>query len=163
MVKPQRFLITGANGFVGRSFLDFVLKLPESDKPYEIATVTRYGLDTEVIRDFSNTNIHLLDLKANLLHKWEIDYEPTIVFNFAADGSKNAYTVEAAKNYEQIVVNLLTWSRNKKDFSLFQTSSGACSGQGLQKTGGTTENSKNYFIQSRIRVEHILKEAASSG
>ena len=161
MPSEEKFLITGANGFVGRSLLDHLLTLPDNYRPSEVATVTRSGLEQEVHKKYSLSGIKLKSFEANLLDKWDFSYEPTHVFNFAADGSNNAYSVEAANGFRKLGMNLITWCSKIDNVSVFHTSSGACFGRFPLASPAGHENKKFHFIESRIEVESMLREMAN--
>jgi nucleoside-diphosphate-sugar epimerase len=151
-------LITGSNGFVGRSIIDQIAKLEPQYLPHEILLVTRQGLNFDLPTNlFPITAILHQDLTQN----WKFDKEVSHIINLAADGSKSPYSDTASNTFTSIVANLVSWvSRFQKSPRIFHASSGACSGfRPIDETLSPT-NPKSSFVQNRLQAEYTLIKAS---
>ena len=152
-------LITGSNGFVGRSVVEYLGKLNNSLLPREIILVTRNGLTYKIpasISPFSRV------IEQDLLDDWQFDAKPTHIINLAADGSRSPYSQESNDSYVLLNRNLVDWvSRQEKQVKIFHASTGACFGYKPLTPGSESVDSKKNFIQARIKVEDILLESSS--
>jgi nucleoside-diphosphate-sugar epimerase len=151
-------LITGANGFVGRSIVDQIAKLEPQYLPHEILLVTRQGLSFDLPANlFPRTMILSHDLTQN----WKFDKEVSHVINLAADGSRSSYSDTANKTFTSIVTNLITWvSTFQKSPRIFHASSGACSGFKPIDKMISPNNPKSSFAQNRLQAEISLIKAS---
>ena len=149
----KNLLITGSNGFVGQSFLNYLEKVSAEYLPEKIILVNR----NEVI-PISNTlrnRTDIISIKADLSQKWDFKVDVSHVLNFAGDGSGNAYTDRAAKSFIKICKNLASWAASSKPKVIVHASSGACF-----YSGSKNENflSKANLIFSRLEGEKILAQ-----
>ena len=151
MNTVKNLLITGSNGFVGQSFLNYLEKVSADYLPEKIILVNR----SEVV-PISNTirnRIEIISIKADLSQKWEFKVDASHVLNLAGDGSGNAYTDRAAQSFIKICENLAAWAASSKPKVIVHASSGACF-----YSGSKNENflSKANLIFSRLEGEKIL-------
>lgn len=155
----QSLLITGSNGFVGKSIVEFLGKLDRSLLPKELILVTRQGLAYEIPENlFPCTRV----IEQNLLIDWEFEAKPSHIVNLAADGSKSPYSKESSDSYVLLNRNLVNWiSKQENATRIFHASSGACFGHKPLTTGTQSSNAKELFSEARIKVEEILKEISS--
>lgn len=155
----ESLLITGTNGFVGRSIIDQIAKVDSHLLPREILLVTRRGLDFELpikIKAISKVLNH------DLTQKWHFDKEVSHIINLAADGSKSSYSTTANNTFKSIVTNLISWvSTFQKSPRIFHASSGACSGIKPLRESSAYLNPKSSFAQNRLDAELALKKASS--
>jgi nucleoside-diphosphate-sugar epimerase len=147
----KNLLITGSNGFVGQSFLNYLEKVSAEYLPEKIILVNR----NEVV-PISNTirnRTDIISIKADLSQKWEFKVDASHVLNLAGDGSGNAYTDRAAQSFIKICENLASWAASSKPKVIVHASSGACF-----YSGSKNENflSKANLIFSRLEGEKIL-------
>jgi len=124
--RIQALLITGSNGFVGHSFLKFLETLPVSDLPQQICLVSR----TEKFPDVRSLELKtkVLFVTSDLEKPWEFTFPATHIAHFAADGSKAAYSIDAAQKFLSITRNLENWIVALNCPTIFLASSGACFG-----------------------------------
>ena len=151
MNTVKGLLITGSNGFIGQSFLNYLEKISAEYLPEKIILVNR----NEVL-PISNTirnRTHIVSIKADLSKKWEFKVDASHVLNLAGDGSGNAYTDRAAQSFIHICKNLADWASSSKPKVIVHASSGACF-----YSGSKNENflSKANLIFSRLEGEKIL-------
>jgi nucleoside-diphosphate-sugar epimerase len=149
----KNLLITGSNGFVGQSFLNYLEKVSVEYLPEKIILVNR----NEVV-PISNTmrnRTDIISIKADLSQKWEFKVDVSHVLNLAGDGSGNAYTDRAAQSFIKICENLAAWAVFSKPKVIVHASSGACF-----YSGSKNENflSKANLIFSRLEGEKILAQ-----
>ena len=149
-------LITGSNGFVGRSLVEYLGKLGKTLLPKEIILVTRNGLAYKVPKQlFPITRI----VQQDLLTDWQFQAKPSHIVNLAADGSRSPYSQESSDSYVLLNRNLVNWiSRQEKDVKVFHASSGACYGYKPLIPGNESVYAKKTFVQARLEVEDILLE-----
>jgi nucleoside-diphosphate-sugar epimerase len=147
-------LITGSNGFVGRSVVEYLGKMDKSLLPREIILVTRKGLTFEIPESlFSISRI----IKQDLLTEWQFESKPSHIINLAADGSRSPYSQESNDSYELLNRNFLDWiSRQEREMKIFHASSGACYGYKPLVPGSESVDTKRIFTQARIKVEDNL-------
>ena len=119
-------LITGSNGFVGRSIVEFLGKLDKTLLPREIILLTRNGLTYKIPeRLLPLSRIIEHDLQTN----WQFDANSTHIINLAADGSRAPYSRESSDSYVQLNKNLVDWiSKQQREMKIFHASTGACFG-----------------------------------
>ena len=161
MNSQDSLLITGAFGFVGKSYLDWLIEQPREQIPKKIALVSqrKQTIDTR----FSEIGIQVINIQANLTKDWKFEFEPSHVLNLAADGSKNAYTEEAGSRYFLLNKILIKWLEQKSVETLFHASSGACNYGSNDSSLGTFSrlNLKlTNFVEHRLRVESEIIENA---
>jgi len=157
--EVDSLLITGANGFVGRSIIDQIAKLDPQHLPNELLLATRKGLDFDL-----PTNLMPITMVLNqdLTQKWKFDKEVSHIINLAAKGSGSPYSDKANENFTSIVSNLISWvSTFKKSLRIFHASSGACSGFKPINLVSKTVNTKSSFAQNRLQAEESLIKASS--
>ena len=155
----ESLLITGTNGFVGRSIIDQISKVDSQQLPNELLLVTREGLDFELPLNLRGVTT-VLD--QDLTQKWKFDKRVSHVINLAADGSKYPYSTAANDTFTSIVTNLVRWiSTFQKSPRIFHASSGACSGFRPIRNSSEASNTKSSFSQNRLEAELILKKASS--
>ena len=171
----QSLIITGSNGFVGKSFLQYLETLPKDDLPLRICLVSRDGKFPKI------TNLELkaraIFVTADLEQPWEIPFSASHVAHFAADGSATAYSPLSSEKFLRITKNLEKWIKGLDCPTLFFASSGACFGhvplkkQELTHTPGAdglfsrnrSEEEKALLVQSRLQAEESLFTLESSG
>lgn len=155
----ESLLITGANGFVGRSIIDQIAKVDSHLLPREIFLVTRRGLTFELP---IKLNVITKVLNHDLTQKWHFDKEVSHIINLAADGSKSCYSATANDTFNSIVTNLVLWvSTFRKSPRIFHASSGVCSGIRSLSELSASFNPKSSFAQNRLDAELALKRASS--
>ena len=151
MNTVKNLLITGSNGFVGQSFLNYLENVSAEYLPEKIILVNR----NEVV-PISNTirnRTDIISITADLSQKWEFKVDASHILNLAGDGSGNAYTDRAAQSFIKICENLASWAASSKPKVIVHASSGACF-----YSGSKNENflSKANLIFSRLEGEKIL-------
>ena len=171
----KSLLVTGSNGFVGRSFLDYLSTLPIEDRPRNLGLVSR-NVPPEISTDLA-AHTSIIHINADLMKPWQFDYPATHIVHLAADGSSNAYSVEAADKFVVMTDHLAIWSNGLDSPAVFHASSGACFGympfdsnaseikveSGLSKGASVLAEKKRVFVESRLKAEHTLKMAAARG
>ena len=155
----ESLLITGTNGFVGRSIIDQIAKLDTHKLPCELLLVTRRGLDFELpARLKPITTV----LNQDLTQKWKFHREVSHIINLAADGSRSPYSDTANITFSSIVTNLVSWvSSFQKPMRVFHASSGACTGYVPLSNSSGTPNPKFSFAQNRLEAELAIKKASN--
>ena len=175
MHQIEALLITGSNGFVGRSFLKYLETLPSDYLPLKVCVVSRGGKFPEIKSLELKTEV--LFVAADLEQPWKFSFPATHIAHFAADGSVNAYSTDAAEKFLRIIRNLEKWSVGLNCPTIFLASSGACfgyvplnsgvyiSGRGTNNfsSGMKTSGKKAQLIQSRIQAEESLLLLESLG
>jgi nucleoside-diphosphate-sugar epimerase len=175
MNQIEALLITGSNGFVGRSFLNYLETLPAGDLPLKICLVSRTGKFPEIISLHLKTEVFFVT--SDLEQPWEFSFPATHIAHFAADGSTNAYSMDASQKFLRIIRNLENWIVALNCPTIFLASSGACfgyvplSGEVYTPDGETNNFStkekipgnKAHLIQSRIQAEDSLLLLESLG
>ena len=152
--EVESLLITGVNGFVGRSILERLALLEPLDLPGEIVLVTRAGIDFELPVNLSAITTVALQ---NLTSPWTLDFENSHIINLAADGSKSPYSEKASNDFRLIGRNLSDWLKSREGQPrVFHASSGACFAYKSLNLQDPLEGSKAEFISSRIDVENLL-------
>ena len=159
--EVESLLITGANGFVGRSVVEKISELATTNLPKQIIVLTRNGINYEIPESISGK---IKFTTHDLTKPWLFDLKPTHIINLAADGSRHPYSEEANTIFTTIGRNLVEWvnSIGIKP-RIFHASSGACFGYNPLNPSQTTSNSKLTFINSRIKVENLLMSTSESG
>jgi len=175
MNQIEALLITGSNGFVGRSFLNFLETLPTGDLPLQICLVSRTGKFPEIRSLHLKTEVFFVT--SDLEQPWEFSFPATHIAHFAADGSTNAYSMEASQKFLRIIGNLEDWIVALNCPTIFLASSGACFGyvplnsdanlsvRGINdfSRGIEISDKKAPLIQSRIQAEDSLLLLESLG
>jgi len=150
----ESLLITGSNGFVGRSIVEYLGNLNNSLLPKEVTLVTRQGLTYEIPESLIP---HTKVIEQDLLVDWQFEAEPSHIVNLAADGSKSPYSKESSDSYVRLNQNLVNWvSKKEKAIRIFHASSGACFGHKPLTPGIQPSNAKETFTEARIKVEENL-------
>ena len=102
----ESLLITGSNGFVGRSIVEYLGNLNSPLLPKEVTLVTRQGLAYELPENLIPcTRV----IEQDLLFDWQFEAEPSHIVNLAADGSKSPYSKESSDSYVLLNQNLVKW------------------------------------------------------
>lgn len=155
----ESLLITGANGFVGRSLLGQMSKLAPSNFPKKIVLVSRSGLNFELPKNLEACSTLF---EQDLTSEWVFQERVSHLINLAADGSQDPYSDEANQTFLSIVQNLISWiSKMESKPRVFHASSGACYGRvPLEENEATTTHVKSDFALVRIQAENLLKKAA---
>lgn len=154
----ESLLITGTNGFVGRSIIDQIAKVDVQELPHELLLITREGLDFDL-----PTNLIPITtvLNHDLTKKWNFNKEVSHIINLAADGSKDPYSISANNTFTSIVTNLVSWvSTFQKSLRIFHASSGACSEFRPLTNSSDQFNPKSSFKQNRLDAELALNRAS---
>jgi nucleoside-diphosphate-sugar epimerase len=153
MQAHQSLLITGPNGFVGQSYLQYLNSLPADKIPGSICLVTRTGHANWLYELKNKTNISVL--KCDLENTWKFKFKATHIAHFAADGSEYAYSKDASIKFNRIVGNLMDWTRDLNKPVIFFASSGACYSQNDER--------KIELIRSRLLAEKNLQNLHEEG
>ena len=158
--EVESLLITGANGFVGRSVVEKLSELESTNLPKEIILLTRNGVDFEIPKNLAEITVIK---QRDLTKPWNLDSNCTHIINLAADGSRSPYSDEANDTFRSIGKNLLEFIRSNTRISkVFHASSGACFGYRPLSQEQDPDNLKAGFIRSRTEVEDMLIDASSS-
>jgi nucleoside-diphosphate-sugar epimerase len=155
MDASDSLLITGSSGFVGLSFLDYLASLPSSARPARIGLLSRSG-DVPVPEILSSTS-EITMIRADLRAPWNFDFQATKILHLAADGSSNAYSVDAGKGFVEIVENFRDWVEKYPKPMVFHASSGACYGHFDLNGRAGTNSPKSTFIEHRLLGEEIMR------
>lgn len=151
--------ITGANGFVGRSIVEYIGTLPLRNLPKRLTLITRHGLNFELpanLVELSKT------ISQDLTLPWIFSRDITHFLNLAADGSRNPYSEVASTQFVNISKNLVNWLKDSNSsMKVFHASSGACFGVQPVNKNHPPANNKQNFIESRIDAENYLIENSS--
>jgi nucleoside-diphosphate-sugar epimerase len=156
--QADSILITGAFGFVGKTFLDYLLSLPAELQPERVGLVThsKRVLTSEMLR----SKIEFQIIEANLSEEIKLNFDSSLLVNLAADGSAHSYTKEANLLYERINLNLINWARKNRVLSVLHVSSGA--GTALKQLENTNaSNLKREFASTRLKIEKEWQEYSS--
>ncbi len=149
-------LITGSNGFVGRSVVEYLGRLDKSCLPGEVILVTRNELTYKIPESLLPLS---RIIEQDLLSDWNFAASPTHIINLAADGSRSPYSQESSDSYVLLNRNLVNWiSQQEKKMKIFHASTGACFGYKPLLPGTESLSSKKIFIEGRIKVEDNLRE-----
>jgi nucleoside-diphosphate-sugar epimerase len=152
----ESILIKGSNGFVGRSIIEYLGKLTESELPMEVILLTREGLTYEIPE---NLCARVKIIKQDLLTDWRFDAQPSHIINLAADGARAPYSKQSADSFILLNRNLVNWvSRQKINPKIFHASSGACFGYKPLTPQIKSNEIKKIFAEGRIKVEEMLLE-----
>jgi nucleoside-diphosphate-sugar epimerase len=156
--RIENLAITGANGFVGRSIVEYIATLPTVCLPKKMTLVTRNGTNYSIEQKlFERTEFHSQDLS----QPWNLPEKLTHLINLAADGTKEPYSDEACSQFATISENLVKWIRQSNSkVAVFHASSGACFGYRPIDANSRHNNPKETFIRNRIKVEEFLTENA---
>lgn len=154
----ESLLITGTNGFVGRSVVNQISKLDKIYLPKRIALVTRSGINF-VLPENLLPIITLIE--QDLSAEWEFRYDVSHVINLAADGSNSPYSEEANQTFTKITQNLVSWvSLTDMPPMVFHASSGACYGRVPLEGRNSELHVKSSFAKNRIQAEDLLKSSS---
>ena len=160
----ESLLITGANGFVGLSLLDYLVALPNSQRPRLVAIVARREFPQ--IREFIEQGLNIKLFLADLTEPWTFDRDFSHVIQLAADGSSSAYSDEASFAFVKISQQLINWCElSSQPPFVFHASSGACFGYQSLDSGQLINSiwNKEQFVAGRLQVEQMLKNAEDNG
>jgi len=156
MEQIESLLITGSNGFVGQSFLDYLISLPDQNMPKELYLANRSPIVDRQTKLLNNTKIHRIEV--DLVEPWKFDFKVSHILNLAADGSKSSYSSESSRNFIKIGENLCNWIKRSRPKVLVHASSGACFGLKPIKLNKDGFQNKSEFIESRLQIEeHITR------
>jgi nucleoside-diphosphate-sugar epimerase len=107
----ESILITGSNGFVGRSIIEYLGRLSESELPMEVILLTREGLTYEIPEKLcARARI----IKQDLLTDWEFNAQPSHIINLAADGARAPYSKQSTDSFILLNRNLVNWVSRQK-------------------------------------------------
>ena len=154
MEPIDSLLITGSNGFVGQSFLDYLSSLPVQNRPKELYLANRRPLVDRKVNQFGDTKIH--QIQADLELPWNFDFRVSHVLNLAADGSSTSYSIESASSFTKIGKNLAQWVKLINPKVLVHASSGACFGLKPIAGNSNVSQDKSKFISSRLQSEEFI-------
>lgn len=164
MTRIRSLLVTGSNGFVGSSFIEYLSKLSFDVRPESLGLVTR-NLTPRIPNGLAD-HTKITIFQADLMKPWDFEYPATHIVHFAADGSSSAYSSEAAKRFSLMAENLASWSSGLATPMVFLASSGACFGTTKveQEVGDLAAfEKKAVFVQSRLTAERSLVEFHTEG
>jgi nucleoside-diphosphate-sugar epimerase len=154
----ESLLITGTNGFVGRSVINQISKNIPEFLPKNISLVTRNGINFRLPESLES---RITIINQDLATKWTFAGGFTHVINLAADGSTSPYSIEANQTFTNIVDNLIEWiSESQNNSKVFHASSGACYGRLPIDSTSSENHTKTSFAQNRIDSEDRLIAAA---
>ena len=157
--KLDSLLVTGANGFVGKSIVQFLGQIDEPRIPNEITLVTRRGL-TYGVPEALVSRVRVIE--QDLLSDWQFEVRASHIINLAADGSHSPYSQESSDSYVLLNKNLIEWvGRQEQSLEIFHASSGACFGYKPIDSSTPSTDSKSIFTMGRLKVEQSLKEFCS--
>ena len=159
MEQIDSLLITGSNGFVGQSFLDYLSNLPAQNMPKELYLANRGPILERTLNHLANTKIH--QIQADLEKPWKFDFKVSHILNLAADGSKSSYTIESAQSFTKIGENLSNWIKLSKPKVLVHASSGACFGIKPINRNNDASQDKSEFVKSRLQSEEYITNISS--
>ena len=162
MNRSDTLVITGSNGFVGQSLIQYIDKLTPDLVPEKIVTINR---NKNVIEHSSlKSKIEFEDIQFDLCKPWDFEIANARVINLAADGSENSYTDMASERFFMISENLSNWAIRNKPKSVFHASSGACYGIVPLRIPSIDEpfstkpiSKKDSFIRARLQSEKLLQ------
>ena len=165
VIAGKKLMITGAFGFVGQSFIDWLIKQPPELHPSKLILVTNSQKNlNNVIREI-NSEILLSDLG----QPWNFDFDCDYLINLAADGSANAYSSEASELFLRISNHMISWLQKKESVRFFHASSGACEGIKFNNSQIIPEDLKKLFeskkqslIDSRLNAEDAILQKLST-
>lgn len=151
-------LITGSNGFVGRSIVDQIANNDSHQLPNELFLVTRHGIDFDLPPNIAPiTKV----ISHDLTKEWTFNLEVSHIINLAADGSPSSYSTTANEIFTSIVGNLISWTTTLHSAPrIFHASSGVCSGFKPLDNQNFSSNVKSIFAENRLRAESALKKAS---
>jgi nucleoside-diphosphate-sugar epimerase len=150
--------ITGANGFVGRSVVEFLGTLAPENLPNQITLITRHGLNFQLPKNLIEISKSSLQ---DLTLPWQIPGDVSQLLNLAADGSKDPYSEGACVQFETISRNLVDWvQKSETPKKIFHASSGACFGQYPIDPNNPPTDSKVLFKKNRVEVEEYLIDSS---
>lgn len=172
MPRIESLLITGCNGFVGKSILDYLITLPPDERPKRLGLVSRNEIPKMPKNLLESTKIS--NIQADLAKPWIFNFSASHIIHLAADGSPTSYSTESGMNFMQIVKNLCAWLGTQEFPIVFHASSGAAFGHvpllkshlEKRRTRLGFESkiiSKASFIQFRKDAENELLRVAQSG
>jgi nucleoside-diphosphate-sugar epimerase len=146
--------ITGANGFVGRSIVEYIGNLPMENLPNRITLITRQGLNFDLPTSLVGLTV---SIEQDLTKPWNLSGDISHLLNLAADGSNDPYSDLAAVQFATISRNLVEWIKSAGNFKrVFHASSGACFGVRPVDISNPPEDKKGKFVKSRIETENYL-------
>ena len=164
MSTIENLVITGSNGFVGRSLLDYIACLSLEEQPRSIITLNRTDQRKEIKSRYPKLNIEYRI--TDLARPWSFRVPNSHLINLAADGSANSYNESATELFNTIGAHCAEWIRDNKPIKVFHASSGVCNGiiklanSELDITNVGTLVPKETFIKSRLTVENALSRLA---
>ena len=117
-------LITGANGFVGRSVYEKISSLDSTKLPEEIILLTRNGVDFEIPNNLADVTV----IKQRELTKpWNLDLNCTHIINLAADGSRAPYSISFPSPINSNPFFWKLWNRSTAMLVLERVNNTSCS------------------------------------
>jgi nucleoside-diphosphate-sugar epimerase len=159
VISGKKLLITGAFGFVGQSFIDWLEKQDLEFQPSKLILITSSPKNSKPCESKIDTEVIVSDLGK----PWTFDVECDYLINLAADGSANAYSLEASDLFKRITNNMVSWLHKKEGVRFFHASSGACEGtkfvDGLNfsiQRQEMVDQKKRHLINSRIESESLI-------
>lgn len=162
MNSIDTLLITGSNGFVGQSLLEYVENLSEHELPKRVVTVNRNN--SKKISPTLASKIEFHEIQFDLSKPWDFEVENATVVNLAADGSETSYSSTASESFVSISNNLSNWAIRNKPRTIFHASSGACYGivplkieEDEKPSSREAESKKDSFIRARLQSENLLR------
>ena len=162
MNSIDTLLITGSNGFVGQSLLQYIEDLAETELPKRVITVNRNK--SKVISYNLSSKVEFHDIQYDLSKPWDFQLENATVVNLAADGSESSYTSIASESFVSISNNLSNWAIRNKPRRIFHASSGACYGivplkmeVDDNRSSRDAKSKKDSFIRARLQSENLLR------
>lgn len=154
MEPIDSLLITGSNGFIGQSFLDYLSSLPVQNQPKELYLANRRPPINRKLNQIEGSKIH--QIQADLEMPWNFDIRVSHVLNLAADGSSTSYSIESATRFINIGKNLSEWVKQITPKVIVHASSGACFGLKLVTGNSDDLQDKSKFISSRLISEEFI-------
>ena len=150
--------ITGSNGFVGKSIIQYISKLSPSNLPERITLITRSGLNFQIPKSLQTRT---REFQQDLRDPWLLPSSISHILNLATDGSANSYSEAACYDFSRINENLVTWlAKQNIKTTVFHASSGAVFGDKAIRGENTRVDVKDTFRENRRQVEQLLIESA---
>jgi nucleoside-diphosphate-sugar epimerase len=153
----MRLLVTGASGFVGKTFLMAMAK-SNNLKKFELVTLAGHKNEVpkEIIRELKKNvkvDVHYQDLS----QPWNLNASTTHVLNLAADGSQHPYSTKSIQKYFEINHQFVQWCKNSAVTRIVHTSSGVCDYLANDGESAILQTSNKFnFAMGRNRVENII-------
>jgi nucleoside-diphosphate-sugar epimerase len=153
-------LITGSNGFVGKSIIESISRLSSEDFPKELVLATRQGLSFKLPKNLGSIS---RVVQADLTEPWLFNTNASHVIHLAADGSRAPYSELANQDFFKVVQNFCSWLQMfEKIPKVFHASSGATLVSNSDELSRAARSVKKEFVEIRLQAEDLLKQSVAS-